>query len=387
MTTEARYERWKRLGTEVWTLVGIAVLLAAALWLVGRTWRAVVPFLLALAVVFLLRSPVRYLERRGLPRVWSVVVVYVAAGILATVAVGFILPPLVDQISQFITAFPGYYDRVSGAVLDLGDRYRALRLPVWWTDFESNVRTGIVARLTALSTALAGGLLTVGSGAVSLLFDFILALVIAFYLLLDYDKIRAELLTLFGTRNRGEAELVMNTVSTVVGGFLRGQFLIAMAVGVISAIGLMVLRVPYGLAIGLIIGFIDVVPYLGPIVGAVLVGISAAFVSWPLALIAVLFVVAVQQIEGLFLAPRIMSEQVDLHPVLVIFSLLMGAALAGLPGMLLAIPVAATAKGLFVYYFEKHTREELASEEGALFRGTTPEPPKDPGRKPSTGGR
>ena len=108
---------------------------------------------------------------------------------------------------------------------------------------------------------------------------------------------------------------------------------------------------------------------LGPVVAAVFAGLSGLFGGSPwLALWAVLVVFAVQQFDSLWLNPRIMSQNVDLHPVLVVFSLLTGATLFGVPGMLLAVPVAAICKGLFVYYYERRTQQSLCTEDGVLFR-------------------
>ena len=117
-------------------------------------------------------------------------------------------------------------------------------------------------------------------------------------------------------------------------------------------------------------------PYFGPVVAAALAGLSGLFGGSPwLALWAVAIVFAVQQFDSLWLYPRIMSKNVDLHPVLVVFSLLTGATLFGLPGMLLAVPVAAICKGLFVYYYERRTQQSLCTEDGVLFR--TPKSDED----------
>ena len=94
-------------------------------------------------------------------------------------------------------------------------------------------------------------------------------------------------------------------------------------------------------------------------------------------MLAIAVVVVAQNFTDTVVTPRVMSDQVDLHPILVIFSLLVGATLFGIPGMLFAIPVAATGKGLFVYYYERRTQRQLASEDGALFRGAGCDPRRD----------
>ena len=139
------------------------------------------------------------------------------------------------------------------------------------------------------------------------------------------------------------------------------------------SVGLAVLGVPYAVAIGVIGGVINVVPYIGPVITALLAGAAGLTISPVTALIAVLIVFAVQQFDSLVMAPRILGEQVDLHPLLVILAFLLGATLFGLPGVILSVPVAAVAKGLFVYWFEKRSERQIFSEDGVLLRASKQE--------------
>jgi predicted PurR-regulated permease PerM len=152
--------------------------------------------------------------------------------------------------------------------------------------------------------------------------------------------------------------------------------IISLVTGVIVTIGLWLIGVPYSLVIGLLATVLNFIPWIGPTLTAIIAGIVAAFIS-PLHILgAVAISIAAQQVTEYFVQPRVMSEQVDLHPLLVIFSLLAGATLFGFAGLLLSIPVAAIGKGLFVYYFEKYTDSKLTSEGGALFRAS-PEAEED----------
>jgi predicted PurR-regulated permease PerM len=197
----------------------------------------------------------------------------------------------------------------------------------------------------------------------------VLALIISFYTLLDLPKLLEEGMRIVPERFREGAAHGAATVSRILGGWMRGAFIDSMVVGALIAVGLTILGVPYGFAIGIIGGLLNIVPYLGPVVAAVFAGLSGVFGGSPwLGLWAVAIVFAVQQFDSLWLNPRIMSENVDLHPVLVVFSLLTGATLFGVPGMLLAVPVAAICKGLFVYGYERRTQQSLCTEDGVLFR-------------------
>ena len=361
-------DRWAHVFTVTWSLVGIGILLAAAGWLLGRVSAALVPFLLAVVIVFMFRNPVAYLERRGMKRGAAVGICYLISFAVFGTVLGFLVPAVVDQVRDFIVAFPDYYERASQMVLDLQNRYQALIVPPWMEDALANLQDTITKQSAEWSQALAKEIFSVGGSALSMLATGVIALVAGFWILKDLPTINAELLLLAGPGRREEASIVTSKVSRILGGYLRGQLTLSLVTGTIVAIGLTIIGVPYSLVIGLLAAVLNVIPWIGPTLTAVIAGIAAAFVS-PLHILgAVAICLGAQQVTEYFIQPRVMSEQVDLHPLLVIFSLLAGGTLFGFAGLVLAIPVAAIGKGLFVYYFEKYTDSKLSTEDGALFR-------------------
>lgn len=361
-------DRWAHVLTVTWSLVGIGILLAAAGWLLGRVSAALVPFLLAVVIVFMFRAPVAYLQRRGMKRGAAVGVCYLISFAVFGVALGFLVPALVAEIRDFIVAFPDYYERASQMVLDLQNRYQALIVPPWMEDALANLQDTITKQSAEWSQLLAKEIFSVGGSALSMLATSVIALVAGFWILKDLPTINAELLLLAGPDRRDEASVVTGKVSRILGGYLRGQLTLSLVTGSIVAIGLTIIGVPYSLVIGLLAALLNLIPWIGPALTAIIAGIAAAFVS-PLHILgAIAICLGAQQITEYFIQPRVMSEQVDLHPLLVIFSLLAGSALFGFAGLVLAIPVAAIGKGLFVYYFEKYTDSKLSTEDGALFR-------------------
>ncbi|MDZ4166205.1 MAG: AI-2E family transporter [Coriobacteriia bacterium] len=361
-------DTWVRVLVVAWALVGIGLLLAAFGWLLGRISGALVPFGLAVIIVYLFRGPVAALERRGWKRGLAAGVCYLVGLAVMGIALAFVIPPLVNQIREFIIAFPTYYERASTMLLEYQNRYEALVVPPWLEDAVLNLQDTLTRQSAEWSALLAKEIFSVGGTAVELLANSVLALVVGFWILKDLPTINRETLLLAGAKRQDEARIVSEKVSRVLGGYLRGQLILSAATAVIVTIGLTVFGVPYSLVIGLLAGLFNVIPWVGPALTAVIAGIAAAFVSPWLIIAGVGTSVAAQQLTEIFVQPRVMSEQVDLHPLLVIFSLLAGAALFGFVGLLLAIPVAAVAKGLFVYYFEKYTDSKLSSAEGALFR-------------------
>lgn len=365
---EERIESWRRLAMIAWALVGIVLLVAGGLWVLGRIASALVPFLISLVVVLLLRKPVDRLEGLRLSRSAAVAVCYVVSMALLAIVIIFIIPPITDEFRQFADDFPRYYDSAVRLWERLQAEYLAIRFPDWIRGAADSARDSIIQWIATTSQNIAQIAIDVGTQIVSFLLSLFLAFALAFFVLRDLPTLKSEVLSLPGPARREEAFKLASEVTGVLEGYIRGQGIIALAVGILTAGGLFVLGVPYGLLIGLISGVVNLIPYLGPFVGGAIAAISAAFVSPQLVVWAIVWIVFVQQVEGTFLQPRVMSDQVHLHPVLVILSLLIGATLGGLVGLLLAVPVAAIAKVVFVHYYEKWTESVISAENGALFR-------------------
>jgi len=349
-----RRSAWVGIGVMSWSVIGMLILAAIGLYVIGRISSAIVPLALAVVIVVVLKGSVNRFEGMGMKRGWAVGLAYLVSAGLSALAGVFIIPPLIDQGRQFVIEFPKYYERVYELWIDLQTQSASWTLPVWVEDALANAQESISGVLLDWSQQAASGLFTAGSQVIGLVFNVVLALVIAFYLLRDLPRIREGLINMLPERQRSDARKLYVRIVVVIGGYLKGQLIISAFVGLLSAIGLGLLGVPFALFIGLLVGVFNIVPYLGPVVGSVVAAISAAFVDPWLALWAVLLLVAVQQVEGLFLSPRIMSEQVDLHPVLVILSMLVGGTLLGFVGLLIAIPIAAAGKGVLSFFFEKY---------------------------------
>jgi predicted PurR-regulated permease PerM len=365
---EQRLESWRRISTVSWALIGVFVLIAAGLWLLGRVAGAFTPFVIALIVVFILRRPVKRLEAAGLSRSLSVAVCYLIAALALTLFGLFVIPAVAGEFRDFSQDFPRYYDAAFGIWNLIEGEYLAIELPDWVAEAGEAARESIISWLTGASRNLAQAAIIAGGQVIGFLINVFLALALAFFVLRDLPTLKSEILALPGPERREESFALAAEVTDVVEGFIRGQGIIAIIVGTLTALGLWVLGVPYALLIGLIAGITNLIPYLGPLVAGAIAAISAAFVSPQLVFWTIVYIVVIQQLESTYLQPRIMSDQVHLHPVLVILSLLVGATLFGLVGMLFAVPIAGVAKVMFVHYFEKWTASSISHEQGALFR-------------------
>lgn len=388
----ARAARWRVTAYAVWASIGILVLLAVAGWVFGRVWPAFIPFLIGFLLLFLLNGPVSALARRGLTRARATLIVF-GLSALALIAFGVIFAPVIaEQIREFAVLVVRY----RGDVLDLVTALQSGRgvpgalggvfgggVPAWVVNLVTQVSTQITSVFTTVAAGAANIVVATGSGVATGFFDFFLGLVISFWLLKDIGTIREELRVLVGPRFRADLDHLVDTVGRVVGGYIKGQTIASALTGAGAAIGLAILGVPSALVLGIITFFFNYVPYIGPFLSGLIAGVLALFGNNfglpPLvaALLAIGIVVLVQNLVDTLVTPRVMSEQVNLHPTLVIFALLVGGTLFGFFGMVLAIPVAATGKGLFVYYWENRSGRSLETEDGALFRSAAPCDPDD----------
>jgi predicted PurR-regulated permease PerM len=373
-TPEARYHRWRQSALVVWTTIGGLILAAVVLWALGKIAGALVPFVIAFILVFLLNWPVRSLSRRGLTR-GAAAATCLTLGILALGAFLTLMGPFVGrQVVSFANSAPDHFSQLEQAAAALQARYANIVFPQWLAGFVAAASTRLSQVAVTLGNEAARVVVSTGSGVATGFFDLVLALVIAFWALKDLPKLRTEMIALAGPKYQDDAEHLIATVTRVVGGYLRGQTIASFATGTIATIGLAIIGVPYPLVLGIIVFFLNYIPYVGPFMAGLLAALVGLFVGPWTAVLAIVVVVVAQNVTDTMITPRVMSDQVDLHPILVIFSLLVGGSLFGIPGMLFAIPVAATGKGLFVYYYEQRTQRQLASENGALFRGTGCEP-------------
>ena len=192
--------------------------------------------------------------------------------------------------------------------------------------------------------------------------NLVLLPILTFYFLRDWDTLVERIAALVPRDHIATVNRLALESNDVLGAFLRGQFLVMLALGAIYAIGLSVVGLKVGLLIGIIAGLISFVPYLGTATGIVL-GVIAALVQssgdWSLVTLVLGVFVAGQMLEGYVLTPRIVGDRIGLHPVAVIFSIMAGGQLFGFLGMLLALPVAAIANVLLRYAHERYKQSPL----------------------------
>jgi predicted PurR-regulated permease PerM len=311
---------------------------------------------LALLIIYLLNPIVGWLERRGIHRTAGAIGTYVVVlGSLSLLVIA-LIPIVSEQVTGFANDWPRFRSEIAGFVHDsangLEDRFgisidtTSVDCLLDNTAVESQATCDSVTReLREQLSSQAGRLTTIGTSVLGALLVFILAPLIALYLLIDLPHLNRDLRSLVPQTHRDEMIDLGDKVSRAVGGFFRGQLLVAFIVGTLSSLGFYLIDLPFWLVIGAIAGFFNLVPLIGPFIGGGL-GFLVGTISGGLGLglKAALVELVVQQLDNHVISPNVMKRTVNLHPVTVMLSLLAGATLAGFWGVLLGVPAVAVGK-------------------------------------------
>jgi len=306
------------------------------------------PFILALLLVYLLAPLVDYLTDKKLPRVVATFCAYIVLFSIFTLIMLVVIPRLVDAFQEISSELPQYIDAAKKHAASLQEKYRGLRLLLEREELTDWIFQGI----GALTGKVAQSIVRVPAG----IFLFILSLIVSFYLLKDARNIRSALINYIPKEYQKKVSEFLTDVDKILGGYIRGQLIIGVVVGTSIGIGLFLLRIKYAFVLGTVAGVFNVVPYFGTVIAitpALLLGlIKDPFSVWIFVWVILLFI-GVSQVEMYFLAPRILSRKVRLHPVAIIFAIVVGGAALGIMGVLLAIPALAILKALFIHLHQR----------------------------------
>lgn len=334
---------WYRFA--VWT-----GLLALGLGLVLFFYRVRViltPFILAFFIAYILEPPVRALCARGLGRVWSILLVYAGVALVAGAGFMLIVPKAAAELSRLAQSIPIYAADLDSSLLALQSRYQNLTIPAGLRAALDEVVLRLQDVAMGQVQSASGTLLGIVHG----LFSLIVAPLIAFYILKDLDLFRRGLVAWLPERNRGEILGLAAALNQVISGFVRGQLLVALAVGLMAAAAAALLGLRYATLIGLVAGVTDVIPYFGPVMGA----LPALVLALPMGTFKIVEVIIafllVHQLENAVVGPKIMADNVGLHPLTVMFAILAGGVVFGVAGMILAVPAVGVLKVLAAYSY------------------------------------
>ncbi|NLJ59387.1 MAG: AI-2E family transporter [Firmicutes bacterium] len=324
-------------------------LAAAALFLLYRVRGVLAPFILAFALSYLMNPVVTHLEKRGAPRGLGTLVIYVGFTLAITLFVLYLVPKFLVQLERLGEVLPQQAGSIQSEIAGFYKRFSRFNIP-------EPVKGAIDNGIDRAEEALAGFIeRTLGSvpGLLPRLSLLILVPVLAFYLTMDFPELKMWLLSWIPDRWRSDIVGLMIEMDNSLGSFIRGQLLISAIVGVLIAVGLSIIGVDFALIIGLIAGIFNIVPYFGPVIGAIPAVISALLKSPLSAVYVVILFIVVNQVESSIISPNILGEHVGLHPVTVIFCIISGGYLFGILGVILAVPVTSIIKVTLRYIHNK----------------------------------
>ena len=311
---------------------GCAVVMAYTLLrAIGGVAGELILIVLALVFALGLDPMVAWLGRHGWRRGWAVAAVTIGFLLIVVGVFAVIIPPIVTQVEQLSRALPGLVQQLQDRSSTLG------RL---------NARYHLLDSLKAQFSAGAGGLplngvLNVGLAVFGTLTAAVTVLVLTVYFLANLPAIRRILYRMFPASRRSRGRELGDEISTRVGGYVLGNLLTSAIAGLGTFLFLEIVRVPYAVALGVLVAVLDLIPVVGSTIGGILVTLVALSISTTVAIASLVFYIAYRLLEDYLLVPRVMNRAVDVPPVLTIVALIIGGALLGVVGAFLAIPAAA----------------------------------------------
>ncbi len=372
--------------------LAMIVVVLALLW---NARGALPAFFIGLALAFVLDPAVTWLNRYGVPRWAGVVITYVTVVVVTWALLAYALPPISNQTREFIRHLPEL-----GAAL--GDWERGLTS--WYADLPlpGELRDMIDQQLAAIGQAIGEVVRAVLAPTINALVraaTFILGLVVVpvwlFFVLKDREGFSRSVAGALPPAWRADAENLLALLGRVGGRWVRGQLLLSLSIFLASVVGLTILTVigfrefgQFTLVLALIAGVLEWFPIIGPIVAAipaVLIGLS---ISLPAAIAAAVLYTAIQQLENNLLVPKVMGDAVELHPAVMILALVVGGALFGIGGAILAAPTLAAGRDLYRYGFHRFGGQVASDAFDLTVHGIAPAeddavPPAEPGESPA----
>ncbi|HBS64183.1 MAG TPA: AI-2E family transporter [Stenotrophomonas sp.] len=349
----------------------VLVALAAGwvIWLLGPI---LTPFVLALALAWLGDPLVDRIEATGRSRNTGVVLVFVAMILVITAALLILVPMIERQIATLIAAIPQAQQWLMQTGIPWFEQKTGLEV-MQWLDPDRLIEwvRSHWQQAGGFAKTFFGYVSRSGFTMVTWVVNILLLPILAFYFLRDWDKLVERVASMIPRNHIATITNLARESDEVLGAFIRGQFLVMIALGVVYAAGLSLVGLKLGLLIGLVAGLISFIPYLGATTGIVMAVVAAlvqaqGFDLKLLILVGVVFTVG-QLLESYVLTPRIVGDKIGLHPVAVIFAVMAGGQLFGFLGMLLALPVAAVSNVLLRYAHQRYRESELyAGERSAI---------------------
>lgn len=330
------------------------------------------PIIYAFVIAYVLYRPLIFIEKnlmkltkkltkKSLPagalRLISILILAIIVVWSILTLINSIFPPIVNSINTLLNSLPNFQNEITTWLTNLTPHFESIQI----TESQINELTSL---LTNFLKTLGRNLLSVGTGVVTnltgLVINTIATIILTFYFLKDKETIFMGIdrlgTVILSTKMKCHLKHFLNDLHEIFGNFIVGQLTDATIVGIASSILLLIIGHPFALLIGVIAGVTNIIPYVGPIIGAALAFILGLFTSVKLGVLGFILLIAYQQVDGYFIQPKILGDSVGLAPVWIFMAILIGGNYFGALGMILAVPLAALAKVYVDRRFKKLTQ-------------------------------
>ncbi len=342
--------------------VVMVVLIIAVVSFILREWKVipvimkvlsvVSPFFIGFVIAWLLNPLVNKLSDKGMKRSWAVVLVYLMLIVIIYLFCLAVIPTLVDQINEMAKMIPDLLVDAREVVNDVflklsrSTNIDMSSVKLEFLNYMENFAKDIATNLPTL-------MINVVQKLVSGVGQFLIAVVIGFYLLFNFNNANAHLMSVLPKKIKGDAEELLSNISKVLYKFVNGTLLVSLILFVVSVIGFEIIGLNAPVLFAFFCAVTNIIPYVGPYIGGI-PAVLVAFSQSPLTgILALIFIVAVQGFEGNFLHPIVIGKKMDLHPVTIVISLLIFEYFFGIIGMIVATPIVAVIKIVYVFLDDK----------------------------------
>jgi predicted PurR-regulated permease PerM len=308
------------------------------------------PFLIAVIITYVLNPIVCMLNDRKVPRTIAVLLIYAVFITCVIVVLMNLIPMFMNQLQEMNEHLPELTMRAQGLYDGLNDN----RL------IPESVRTGLEKALVKAEDNFSASVTNMANGIGSTINMLLIAFIVpflAFYMLKDFQLIEKSVLTFLPAGRRKSAIKLVKDIDTALGNYVRGQFIVCIVIGILAYLGYWIIGMPYPLLLASIVAVFNIIPYMGPFFGAAPAIIMATTISMKMVLLVAAVNMLVQILEGNVISPQVVGRTLHLHPMSIIFALLVGGELAGVVGLILAVPCLAVLKvvvhHIMVYYVQR----------------------------------
>ncbi len=313
--------------------------------------KVISPLFIGIVVAWLLNSPVKRLEKKGIKRVIGSIFVFFIFIVALYLFFRIVAPMLYKQTNDFISLLPSLFLEISDFIHNTFDKFTSSGIDL--SSIEKNIYSVIENISLSLTTSLPTFLIDFMTGLVSSIGTFLLGLIIGFYLLIDFNGIK-HILDFVPKKYHNEIYELTSRLDGTFKDFVTGTLLISLIIFIISTIAFRIVGLPSPMLFGLICGITNIIPYIGPWLGGGIAAIVGFTVSPLVGIITAVICFVVQQLDSIVFQPLIMGKTMKLHPVTIMIGLLIFGYLFGVIGMILATPVISGIKIIINYFDEKY---------------------------------